>query len=166
MEFSSQQNPKFVNVKPRSTPLVSSIQFDWFCVSIRTWQEQEAFWRKLLFTLSFTFSCVAQRFLAPSHVLGKSVFSLRLSADLLAVLLRFSKSYAALAAGCTWCKHFSINVLLFFFFFFLTYSKLDMSKFDPDSEERPKQNTEKSHDSLHSGVWKLEGEKSGTQEVR
>lgn len=35
MEFSSQQNPKFVNVKPRSTPLVSSIQFDWFCVSIR-----------------------------------------------------------------------------------------------------------------------------------
>ena len=163
MEFSSQQNFKFVNVKPRSTPLVSSIQFDWFCVSIRTWQEQEAFWRKLLFTLSFTFSCVAQRFLAPSHVLGKSVFSLRLSADLLAVLLRFSKSYAALVAGRTWCKHFSINVLLFFFF---TYSKLDMSKFDPDSEERPKQATEKSHDSLHGGVWKLEGEKSGTQEVR
>ena len=36
-----------------------------------------------------------------------------------------------------------------------------MSKFDPDSEESPKQATEKSHDSLHGGVWKLEGEKSG-----
>ena len=41
-----------------------------------------------------------------------------------------------------------------------------MSKFHPDSEERPKQATEKSQDSLHGGVWKLEGEKSGTQEVR
>jgi len=161
MEFSSQQNPKFVNVKPRSTPSYRPSSSTGF-VSIRTWQEQEAFWRKLLFTLLFTFSCVAQRFLALSHVLGKSVFSLRLSADLLAVLLRFSKPYAALVAGRTWRKHFSINVLLFFF----PYSKLDMSKFDPDSEERPKQATEKSHDSLHGGVWKLEGEKSGTQQAR